>query len=212
MEEIEIWKDIGVYKGVDFTGYFEVSTLGNIRSLDRWITTKDGKKCFYKGETRKLFLNPFGYLQLTLNKGCQHKTVKVHRLVMDTFKPNPNPEIYTQVNHIGEKHDFEKRNEHEDWCTYYKRDRGEDGVDPQWLSPSKFWGDSGEEYNYLFKVETGKWYYRCYDSGRWKVLTDEVCEITKEDKEQAEKEIVEHNKKNQHKDIDKMLDDFLAKF
>lgn len=95
MEEIEIWKDIGVYKGVDFTGYFEVSTLGNIRSLDRWITTKDGKKCFYKGETRKLFLNPFGYLQLTLNKGCQHKTVKVHRLVMDTFKPNPNPEIYT---------------------------------------------------------------------------------------------------------------------
>lgn len=70
MEEIEIWKDIGVYKGVDFTGYFEVGTLGNIRSLDRWITTKDGKKCFYKGETRKLFLNPFGYLQLTLNKGC----------------------------------------------------------------------------------------------------------------------------------------------
>ena len=51
-----------------------------------------------------------------------------------------------------------------------------------------------------------------YDSGRWKVLTDEVCEITKEDKEQAKKEIVEHNKKNQHKDINKMLDDFLAKF
>lgn len=114
---------------------------------------------------------------------------------------------------IGEKHDFEKRNEHEDWCTYYKRDRGEENVDPQWLSPSKFWGDSGEEYNYLFKVETGKWYYRCYDSGRWKVLTDEVCEITKEDKEQAKKEIAEQeSKKEQHKDIDKMLDDFLAKF
>ena len=113
---------------------------------------------------------------------------------------------------IGDKHDFEKRNEHEDWCTYYKRDRGEDSVDPQWLSPSKFWGDSGEEYNYLYKVETGKWYYRCYDSNRWKLLTDKVCEITKEDKEQAEKEIVEHNKKNQHKDVDKMLDDFLAKF
>lgn len=96
---------------------------------------------------------------------------------------------------IGEKHDFEKRNEHEDWCTYYKRDRGEDGVDPQWLSPSKFWGDSGEEYNYLYKVETGKWYYRCYDSNRWKVLTDKVCEITKEDKEQAEKEIVEQKNK-----------------
>lgn len=111
---------------------------------------------------------------------------------------------------IGEKHDFEKRNEHEDWCTYYKRDRGEDGVDPQWLDPSKFWGNSGEEYNYLYKVETGKWYYRDCISNRWKVLTDKVCEITKEDKEQAAKELAEHA--NQHKDIDAMLDKFLAKF
>lgn len=113
---------------------------------------------------------------------------------------------------IGEKHDFDKRNEHEDWCTYYKRDRGEDGVDPQWLSPSKFWEDSGEEYNYLFKVETGKWYYRGYTSNRWRILANNVCGITEEDEKQAEQEIVEHDKKNQHKDIDKMLDDFLAKF
>ena len=113
---------------------------------------------------------------------------------------------------IGEKHDFEKRNEYEDWCTYYKRDRGEEGVDPQWLDPSKFWGNSGEEYNYLYKVETGKWYYRDCVSNRWKVLTDKVCEITKEDKEQAKTEIILYNSKNQHKDIDKMLDNFLAKF
>ena len=113
---------------------------------------------------------------------------------------------------IGEKHDFDKRNEHEDWCTYYKRDRGEDGVDPQWLDPSKFWGDSGEEYNYLYKVETGRWYYRDYTSNRWRILYNNICGITEEDKEQAEQEIVEHDKKNQHKDIDKMLDNFLAKF
>lgn len=113
---------------------------------------------------------------------------------------------------IGEKHDFDKRNEHEDWCTYYKRDRGEDGVDPQWLDPSKFWGDSGEEYNYLYKVETGKWYYRDYTSNRWKILTNDICNITEQDEKRAEKEIAKHDKKNQHKDIDKMLDDFLAKF
>lgn len=113
---------------------------------------------------------------------------------------------------IGEKHDFEKRNEYEDWCTYYKRDRGEEGVDPQWLDPSKFWGDSGEEYNYLYKVETGKWYYRDYTSNTWHVLTDKVCGVTKEDKENAKNEIILYNGKNQHKDIDKMLDDFLAKF
>ena len=105
---------------------------------------------------------------------------------------------------IGEKHDFEKRNEHEDWCTYYK------GVEPQWLDPSKFWGNSGEEYNYLYKVETGKWYYRGYTSNTWHILTDKVCGVTKEDKEQAAKELAEHA--NQHKDIDAMLDNFLAKF
>lgn len=113
---------------------------------------------------------------------------------------------------IGEKHDFDKRNEHEDWCTYYKRDRGEENVDPQWVSPSKFWGDSGEEYNYLFKVETGRWYYRNCTSNCWKILTNHICRITEEDEEQAEKEIAEQDKKNQHKDINKMLDDFLAKF
>lgn len=111
---------------------------------------------------------------------------------------------------IGEKHDFDKRNEHKDWCTYYKRDRDEEGVESQWLEPSKFWGDSGEEYNYLYKVETGKWYYRDYTSNTWHILTDKVCGVTKEDKEQAAKELAEHA--NQHKDIDKMLDNFLAKF
>ena len=114
---------------------------------------------------------------------------------------------------IGEKHDFEKRNEHEDWCTYYKRDRDEEGVEPQWLSPSKFWGDSGEEYNYLFKVETDRWYYRDYTSNRWKILTNHICGITEQDEKQAEQEIAEHeSKKEQAKDIDAMLDNFLAKF
>lgn len=96
---------------------------------------------------------------------------------------------------IGEKHDFEKRNEYEDWCTYYKRDREEDGVEPQWLDPSKFWGNSGEEYNYLYKVETGKWYYRCYSCENWHVLTDKECYITQKDKEQAKKEIAEQKNK-----------------
>ena len=96
---------------------------------------------------------------------------------------------------IGEKHDFDKWNEHEDWCTYYKRDRGEDNVDPQWLSPSKFWGDSGEDYNYLFKVETARWYYRDYTSNRWKMLTDHACNITEQDEKQAEQEIAEQKNK-----------------
>lgn len=114
---------------------------------------------------------------------------------------------------IGTKHDFDKRFDNAEECTYYKRDREEEGIDPQWLEPSKFWDNSCEDYNYLFKVETGKWYYRDCTSNRWKILTDNVCGITKEDKEQAAKELAEHeSKKEQYKDIGKMLDDFLAKF
>ena len=47
----------------------------------------------------------------------------------------------------------------------------------------------------------------------WHVLTDKECGITVQDKINAKKEVVEYleAKKNQHKDVDKMLDEFLAK-
>lgn len=110
---------------------------------------------------------------------------------------------------IGEKHDFDNRPD--GWCTFYKRDRGEDGVDAVEMPL----GDlaKADEYNYLWDGK--KWLYsrgyvRC-DSQH--VLTDKECGITKEDKEQAKKEIAEQeSKKEQHKDIDKMLDGFFAKF
>lgn len=112
---------------------------------------------------------------------------------------------------IGEKHDFEKRNEHEDWCTYYKRDRGEENCGPVELDTKKFWGDSWEEFNYLFNMEDGKWYWRSYNADEWNELTFEDCCITVEERKQAYKELKEYGQ-NQSKNIDKMLDDFLLKF
>lgn len=46
--EIEIWKDVGVYDGIDYTGMYEVSTFGNFKSLDRVIIYKNGQKGFVK--------------------------------------------------------------------------------------------------------------------------------------------------------------------
>lgn len=40
----ELWKDIGVYKGVDYTGMFMISSKGRVKSLNRTITDKRGKK------------------------------------------------------------------------------------------------------------------------------------------------------------------------
>ena len=58
-----------------------------------------------------------GYWEVTLGRGYKNKqipnqrtSVKVHRLVALYFVPNPNPEIFTEVNHI----DFDRKN-----C-YYK--------------------------------------------------------------------------------------------
>lgn len=51
MEEKEEWKDVGFYRGVDFTNCYEVSTFGNVRSLDRTIIDKRGVRQSIKGQT-----------------------------------------------------------------------------------------------------------------------------------------------------------------
>lgn len=109
---------------------------------------------------------------------------------------------------IGEKHDFYNRSN--GWCTFYKRDRGEDGVDAVEMPLDDL--AKAEEYNYLWDGK--RWLYSkgCVCDG-WHVLKDAECGITAEDYKRAEQEIAEHeSEKEQHKDIDKMLDDFLAKF
>lgn len=106
---------------------------------------------------------------------------------------------------IGEKHDFSNRPEGQ--CTFYKRDRDEENVDAMEMLLDDL--TKAEEYNYLWDGK--KWLYsKGYVCDGWHVLTDKVCGITKKDKEQAAKDIAEHESK--HKDLDAMLDAFLAKF
>jgi hypothetical protein len=65
----------------------------------------------------------------------------------------------------------------ENMCTFYTRDRGEDA--PYKFFPTikealGFYDGSWCEYFYLFKydadMETGKWFYRTRENGRWKRL------------------------------------------
>ena len=113
---------------------------------------------------------------------------------------------------IGEKHDF--NNCPDDVCNFYGRDRGEDNVEPYTAAIEHSWGGNGAEYDYLFFPVINVWFARRSDIlDDWHVLKDAECGITEHDKEQAEKEIAEYNnKKEQHKDLDAMLDAFLAKF
>lgn len=85
---MEIWKDIKGYEG-----YYQVSNLGNVRSLDRFDGVHDRK-----GTKIKPNLKQNGYLQVGLRKHNKRKWFGVHRLVATYFLRNPNNK--PQVNHI----------------------------------------------------------------------------------------------------------------
>lgn len=85
----EIWKT-AVYDGEIYEGLYKVSNLGRILSLNYKHT---GKERVLKPDTDK-----DGYLQVILCKNRENKCCKVHRLVAQTFIPNP--ENKPTVDHI----------------------------------------------------------------------------------------------------------------
>lgn len=89
----EIWKDIN-----DFIGYYQISSFGRIRSVDRYITDVDGKERFYKGKILNQSVNSSNYKKVRLHKDNAGKNLYTHRLVAEHFIPNP--ENKPEVNHI----------------------------------------------------------------------------------------------------------------
>lgn len=102
MEDIEIWGNIGIISGIDFSSY-EASVFGNVRSIDRDIKYKDGRVKRHKGVLLSPYKNKVtGYMQICLHCDGRQYLFSVHELVMKVHRPNPNPEIYTDINHIDE--------------------------------------------------------------------------------------------------------------
>ena len=101
---MEKWKDI-----VGYENYYQVSNLGNIRSVNR--ITFDGRKL--KGKPIKLSINKFGYEKFNVSTKKGQKQLRVHRCVLQSFNPINENLI---VNHI----DGVKTNnklENLEWCT-----------------------------------------------------------------------------------------------
>ena len=98
----EVWKDIE-----GFEGLYQVSNLGNVKSLNYNHTKKEKKLCKRKDKS--------GYLYVNLCKQGKHKSFKIHRLVSKAFIENPNN--YSFVNHKDEN----KQNNvvtNLEWCTH----------------------------------------------------------------------------------------------
>lgn len=87
---------IGVWKTYPEFPFIEVNTFGGVRTLDRMVPCGKGTR-LEKGHILKQFDNGHGYLFVSFSMHGKQVTRYVHRLVAQTFIPNP--DNFTEVNH-----------------------------------------------------------------------------------------------------------------
>ena len=108
--QIEVWENIKGYEGL-----YQVSNMGRVKSLERTVTQKNGRKYSVKERILKPRATPSGYLLVSLCNGSgKVKTFKVHRLVCEAFHENPKNKPC--VNHIDENKTNNVASNLE-WCT-----------------------------------------------------------------------------------------------
>lgn len=111
----EIWKTI-----VGYEGYYEVSNYGRIKRLPTVIRYRDNRMRNYPGKIMKQENTIEGYLRIVLCKDNKKTRYMVHRIVANTFIPNPYNKAF--VNHInGNKNDNSVENL--EWCTQEENER-----------------------------------------------------------------------------------------
>lgn len=109
-----------IYKPIkEFENLYEISNLGNVRSLDKINTfiKKDGTVInrTIKGKLLKLTVSNNGYYKISLHKDSKVITKYVHRLVAEHFINNPNN--YNIVNHKDENK-LNNSVDNLEWCDY----------------------------------------------------------------------------------------------
>ena len=114
----EIWKDIPGYEG-----YYQVSNIGRVKSLERIVHYKPGSKSANPHKShivRERILTQrvadTGYYVVTLSKGAKRKIALVHRLIACSFITNKDPAAMRDINH---KDGCRTNNDIDnlEWCT-----------------------------------------------------------------------------------------------
>jgi len=151
---LEEWRDITGYEG-----YYQVSSKGNVKSLDRTLINSIGVESNVKGKEIYKSLVGAGYYQVSLWKDGKKLNKYVHQLVASAFIPNP--KNYSEINHI----DYNKEDncvENLEWCTHL-----ENMID---LSNKKYDGYK-DSHNMLST-------HKCKDCGRevsYKAIRCKAC-------------------------------------
>ena len=161
----EIWKDI-----IGFEGIYEISNLGRIRRI------KTGRIL----STRR---SDGWYITVTLYKDKKRYGKSLHRLVAETFVPNPYN--LPEVNHIDEDK-INNRADNLEFCDRKYNNNYGSRMDKIRDTKLKN-GHINEEYSGLDKKSYGKKYYQDHK--------EERKEYNKKYKEEHKEELKEKRKK-----------------
>ena len=104
----EIFKDIK-----DYEGLYQVSNLGRIKSVEHYVNSNTGQRLVKEHLIAKV-KDKKGYYRVSLWKDNKDKHYLVHRLVAETFIPNP--ENLPTVNHKDEN-PSNNCVDNLEWCT-----------------------------------------------------------------------------------------------
>lgn len=97
-ESIERWRP-----AVGWEGFYEVSDRGQVRSVERTITYRDGRSYVTPGQPIQPQVKDSGHLHVRLSREGVGRTVYVHTLVAEAFiGPRPPGR---EVRHRNGKHD-----------------------------------------------------------------------------------------------------------
>jgi hypothetical protein len=96
-QSLEQWRQIDGYEG-----FYEVSSAGQVRSVDRVVPHSKLGQWKRRGVTLRKTPVSGGYLAVNLSREGRIKKYRVHALVAEAFLPS-RPEWATQINHKNKK-------------------------------------------------------------------------------------------------------------
>jgi len=91
-----------VWKGIEDYPFYEVSNLGRVRSLDKWVKYSDGRKDrLFKGQILKIYnLKKYPTVGLSSGRPRKIRSKRVHTLVAKAFIDKDYNKKGLVVNHI----------------------------------------------------------------------------------------------------------------
>jgi len=108
MNDIEVWKACPEFPWV------EGSSLGRVRTIDRYVNSRNGERSV-KGQILKQRPDRYGYMKVQFSMNGKTMTKKVHRIIASCFLLNPNN--YQEINH-RDNNPLNNNVSNLEWCTH----------------------------------------------------------------------------------------------